>query len=568
MVHQVLSRKYRPQVFDELVGQAHVGRILQNALLSDRVGHAYLFVGPRGVGKTTTARIFAKALNCSGREGDASSPEPCGVCPSCRDITAGSDLDVVEMDAASNNHVEDVRRLREQVGYSTVRSRYRIWIVDEVHMLSMPAFNAFLKTLEEPPERVKFVFCTTEEHKLPETFRSRCQRIEFRPIDEAAMADRLRDLARRESVEMEDGLPEEIAAAALGGLRDAESLLEQLIAACPEERLRRSDLDALAGRAPRALLEGLGEAVDTGDAGAALDAMDAALATGCKPGVLLEQWLEALRCDLVDAARSGAGGGGETRSPSVARVARSIDVLLQKRMHLRAGTDGTLVCQVAAVELARLPDARDLDQLIDAFRRGSPGAGGGGDARSRTKVRETARETARETVRETPTPRSDAVRRTPPGTRNDSAPAPSAGGVDLVSQWKAVVGRAQEEDGRLAEALCRVRPGRVADGVVELHAPAGDVLARSTLERREAIRLFRHVTRDVLGETLAPRVVLDPVSDSAPDATHPPRETMEEHPAVRLVRETTGGRLLDLERKKGPASERSPQSGREGRDDA
>ncbi len=517
MAHQVLSRKYRPQSFDEMVGQQHVARILRGALASDRVGHAYLFVGPRGVGKTTTARIFAKALNCAGegREGR----DPCGTCASCRDITAGNDLDVVEMDAASNNHVEDVRRLREQVGYATVRSRHRIWIVDEVHMLSMPAFNAFLKTLEEPPEGVKFIFCTTEEHKLPDTFRSRCQRVEFKPIDEASMAARLTDLAAREGAELEDGLAEEMARAALGGLRDAESLLEQLIAASESARIRRADLDALAGRAPADRLRALTGAVDDGDAAAALDALDACLAAGSKPGVLLDQWMDALRRGLLAAA---SGGGG------VATLARALDVLLEKRVHLRGGADGTLVLQVAAVELAKLPAARDLDRLIAALE-AAPRGGRAAPA-----------------APEGPTASSAPAR---------PAAAPARADLDGVRQrWSDLVAAAKTRDPRFAAALSRARPAALADGRVRVAVGAGDGLARAGLERREAVLTFRAVTERVLGQALA--LVVEAVDD-APEAT-PPAPPIQEAEGIRRVTEATGGRLLNVEPRSPAARDPEP----------
>ncbi|MHC5009838.1 MAG: DNA polymerase III subunit gamma/tau [Planctomycetota bacterium] len=542
MSHQVLSRKYRPQAFDELRGQDHIGRILRNTLTSGRVGHAYLFVGPRGVGKTTTARIFAKALNCARRAEagasapDAVTPEPCGACPSCRDIAAGLDLDVVEMDAASNNAVDDVRRLREQVGYATVRSPHRIWIVDEVHMLSTPAFNAFLKTLEEPPDGVKFIFCTTEEHKLPDTFRSRCQRVEFRPIDEATMAARLEDLAAQEGVALEEGLAVEIAAAALGGLRDAESLLEQLLAACPGGPIRRADLDALAGRAPRALLDGLLGAVETGDAAVALDAVDACLASGSKPGVLLEQWLEALRNNLVTAARAPADAAGGRERPMLARIARSMDVLLRKQAHLKAGTDGVLVCQLAAVELARLPHARDVDALLAALRATPAGAGPGGEMPP--------------TVPGAPGGRGAPVRPSPPppaappaSPRSGPGDPPPLEASRVAEQWPALLEAAERADGRLAQVLARVQPGDVANGVVALRVAADDAMARSALERREAVLAFRRISREVFGRELAPRLDVAP-----PGAAAAPRAEPTEHPQVRLVTDLTGGRLLNLER--------------------
>jgi DNA polymerase-3 subunit gamma/tau len=190
MSYLVLARKWRPRTFDEVVGQPTVVRTLRNALASGRIGHAFLLSGARGVGKTTTARILAKALNCGTSDGPT--PDPCGECSSCTEIAAGNSLDVQEIDGATNNGVEQVRELRESARYSPARDRYKIWIIDEVHMLSTGAFNALLKTLEEPPPRVKFVFATTEYHKLPDTILSRCQQYEFRMVPAREIQDHLR----------------------------------------------------------------------------------------------------------------------------------------------------------------------------------------------------------------------------------------------------------------------------------------------------------------------------------------------------------------------------------------
>ncbi|MDH5671115.1 MAG: DNA polymerase III subunit gamma/tau [Myxococcales bacterium] len=226
MAYTVLARKYRPQTFQDLVGQDHVSRTLENAIESDRVAHAFLFTGARGVGKTTMARLLAKALNCE----TGPTTKPCNSCGPCKDITGGTDLDVLEIDGASNNGVDDVRRLQESLPFRPARDRLKIVIVDEVHMLSTGAFNAFLKTLEEPPPHVKFIFATTELHKVPITIRSRCQRYDFRLIPRAVIAQQVRVILEREGIEADDDAIDIVAREAAGSLRDAQTVLDQLLA--------------------------------------------------------------------------------------------------------------------------------------------------------------------------------------------------------------------------------------------------------------------------------------------------------------------------------------------------
>src|SRR5262245_45044042 len=202
MSYLALARKWRPRTFDEVVGQPTVTRTLKNALATGRIGHAFLFAGARGVGKTTTARLLAKALNCA--KGEGPTPEPCGECPSCREVAEGQSLDVQEIDGATNNSVDQVRELRESARYNPARDRFKICIIDEVHMLSTGAFNALLKTLEEPPPRVKFIFATTEYHKLPDTILSRCQQYDFRLIPARELQAHLRTIAEREGLKVSD----------------------------------------------------------------------------------------------------------------------------------------------------------------------------------------------------------------------------------------------------------------------------------------------------------------------------------------------------------------------------
>ena len=231
MSYEVFARKYRPQTFDDLVGQAHVSRTLKNAVAQNRLAHAYLFVGPRGIGKTSTARILAKALNCI----HGPTVTPCGECDNCKEIAAGNSLDVIEIDGASNNSVEDVRQLRENVRYAPAKGRYKIYLIDEVHMLSSAAFNALLKTLEEPPPHVKFIFATTEPQKVLPTILSRCQRFDLHRIPANLIAQHLQFIAGKEKITLEPAAAHAIARGAEGGLRDAESMLDQLVAFCGEK---------------------------------------------------------------------------------------------------------------------------------------------------------------------------------------------------------------------------------------------------------------------------------------------------------------------------------------------
>jgi len=235
--YEVFARKYRPQTFDDLVGQTHVSRTLKNAVAQNRLAHAYLFVGPRGVGKTSTARILAKSLNCI----NGPTITPCGVCDNCREIAGGNSLDVIEIDGASNNSVEDVRQLRENVRYAPAKGRYKIYLIDEVHMLSSAAFNALLKTLEEPPEHVKFIFATTEPQKVLATILSRCQRFDLHRIPANLISQHLQFIAKEEKITLEPAAAHAIARGAEGGLRDAESMLDQLVAFCGE-KITESDV--------------------------------------------------------------------------------------------------------------------------------------------------------------------------------------------------------------------------------------------------------------------------------------------------------------------------------------
>jgi DNA polymerase-3 subunit gamma/tau len=377
--YTVLARRYRPQSFEELVGQEATARALVNALRTNRVAHAYLFTGARGVGKTSTARILAKALNCV----EGPTPTPCGRCDRCLGIAAGEDVDVLEIDGASNNKVEEVRELRSNVQYRPSRARFKIYIIDEVHMLSVSAFNALLKTLEEPPPHVKFIFATTEVHKLPVTILSRCQRFDLGTISQPLIRQRLAEIVRREGVQADDDALDLVARRANGSMRDAQSLLDQLLA-FSGDRLGAEQVHNLLGTAGDEHILALADALLGQDPKKALDGLDQAVTQGFQLGELLDQLIAYWR-DLMVVHCAGAEARdlsvAERHRPTLERQAQALgldtilaglDVLSATRGRLARSTHARTLVEMAVVRLGRLGELLPVAQVARWLAQGAP----------------------------------------------------------------------------------------------------------------------------------------------------------------------------------------------------
>jgi DNA polymerase-3 subunit gamma/tau len=368
--YTVLARRYRPQTFPDLVGQEPVARALANAIKSNRVAHAYLFTGARGVGKTSTARILAKALNCVNGPTDS----PCGVCPSCVGIASGEDVDVLEIDGASNRRIDEIREIRSNVQYRPSQARFKIYIIDEVHMLTKEAFNALLKTLEEPPPHVKFIFATTEVEKVPITILSRCQRFDFPGISLPHIVERLRAIVTHEGMTADDEALELVARRAGGSMRDAQSLLDQLLA-FGGERLTADQVHHLLGTAGDDRVAELAAAVLAHDPKQALDLLDEAVVSGLQLGELLDQLIAYWR-DLMVVHCAGTEGrdlsvptrlrealAKQAKALNLDTILAGLDVLSSAKARLRGSSHGRTLVEMALVRLGRLDDLVPLAQL-------------------------------------------------------------------------------------------------------------------------------------------------------------------------------------------------------------
>jgi DNA polymerase III subunit gamma/tau len=597
LTYQVLARKWRPQEFDAVVGQDPVTRTLRNALSSGRVAHAYLFTGPRGVGKTTTARLLAKALACTARTG----PEACGACPSCQDFVSGAPVDVMEIDAASNTSVDDIRTLRENVKYAPARGRFKVYIVDEVHMLSGAAFNAFLKTLEEPPAHVVFILATTDPKKIPATVLSRCQRFDFRPIAPEQLTQSLTRILEQEGVPFEPGALPVLIRAAEGSLRDALSLLDTAIA-YGGGKLDEAGVARLLGSSSPVHVRGFVAALLARDGAAALEAIDRAATDGEDLGALCREAVEMARRLLVLKVAAGAPFADLTPAEATELRAAAEPVSADELIYvLRAFLDADgemrrsphprVELEIAAVRATRRPQPQAIETLIAKLEeaetrlRQMPAASGAAPARP-VVVQETLLDarpasgapppraagppsaSASAPVATRPAPPAPAPPAPAPAAPHRSArpiedeplvetaaadieavevaPAP-AGGLDAA--WERVVTDVMKRKALLGSVLQHATPLRVDDGVLTLALQASGFHREMLNDRGNKELINEAVQRHVAS---ARRFELDP-NGGAPAGGGGARN----HPAVQAALSAFQGEVVAV-RPRTPEEGESP----------
>jgi DNA polymerase III subunit gamma/tau len=498
MSYQVLARKWRPRTFDEVVGQSTVTRTLKNALASGRIGHAFLLSGARGVGKTTTARILAKALNCS--KGDAPTPDPCDECSSCLEIAAGTSLDVQEIDGATHNGVEQVRELRESARYNPARDRFKVWIIDEVHMLSTGAFNALLKTLEEPPPRVKFIFATTEYHKIPDTILSRCQQYDFRMIPARDLIAHLRKVAEADGIKVSDEALVRIARAAEGSARDGLSLFDQVLSFSGSE-VRDEDVSALLGLIDRDLLFGASSAVAASDSVALLDLVERLSDYGADYRNFARELLLHFREILLTKVAPEGSALLVAIAPDEVRrlrpladayseedLLRAFEVMSRAEGDLRFAQDPRVTLEFALLKLAhlrRLVPFAELVARVEAMTSGgsAPPARASGPAPVRS-----APAPARTSARPAPAaPSAPAAAPTPaPPAADDLTAALMAGAQSRPS----LVQPLRNASARLEGDTLVLEVGKDFVTFTEMHAEEYQELAAKTMGRRVKVRVL------------------------------------------------------------------------------
>ena len=559
MSYLVLARKYRPQTFEEVVAQAHITRTLTNAISSGRVAHAILFSGPRGTGKTTVARILAKAMNC--KEGPTA--VPCNVCTSCNEITAGKAVDVFEIDGASNNSVDQVRELRENVKYMPAHSLYKIYIIDEVHMLSTAAFNALLKTLEEPPSHVMFMFATTEPHKIPITILSRCQRHDFRRMDLNSISSHMASLCRQEGFEIAEESLGLIAREAGGSMRDGLSLLDQVMTCIQGPITHEQVLDIL-GIIDRKFIFDLSESILKADIPAVLDLLDDIYDHGHDIKKLYADLTEHFRNLLVAAMGKKVNKlvdlpSGEidqlvaqAETTSTAVLNQIFDLLFKEEASIRLSAQPKLALEMALIRLLQSKPVLPIDVLIDKldilreemFASGQPQEFVGTAPHSAINAKDRS---AGSQVKTSPGSSKSGAKRSGAETKEASpANSPAENSAEAWTQISKIISNKYPS---LAANLAKCRLKKIEGQRLEIEVP-GNGFTLKMIQREKNMAVLQQVCEDVLGSRKDIRLS----AGTTPDDNYQKKKSHDNelkkkalsHPLVADAVEIFDGKLIDV----------------------
>ncbi len=537
MAYTVLARKYRSQTFDDVVGQDPIARTLKNAIENDRVAHAYLFSGTRGVGKTTMARILAKALNCL--KADAPTTKPCCKCESCTAINTGDDIDVIEIDGASNNRVEEVRELRENAIYRPARSRFKVYIIDEVHMLTTSAFNALLKILEEPPSHVKFIFATTEPNKVLATIQSRCQRFDFRNITPQMIAKQLKAILKKEKIKYDEDLILPLAKMANGSMRDGLSLLDRLIST-GQQPLTAGALEEFLGVPNSQKVHNLVARIGDSDAAGTLEAVEDLITGGISEVQIVDALIDYMR-DLMVVQSAGAESelliltdqqraqAGELAGKfDIAALVYSIATLEKIRWSVKNSDSGRTLLEASLLRFALSEHFMNVDQLLAQ-------AGPAGGAIKKNAPLNAERRPGRTAA----TGASAATKDPSAGV----AEQPTQAAAPLsISDWPGVLALVEAKLGGATAGLLHVAiPGRFADGALTLQFPTAAKMQMQMCRSNGRAKQIELLLSEHLAQTVKLRFELAH-ADDAEESSEPAGRTIAQKrnelindPAVRMI---------------------------------
>ena len=559
MSYLVLARKYRPQTFEQVVAQAHITRTLTNAISSGRVAHAILFSGPRGTGKTTVARILAKAMNCK----DGPTPVPCNVCISCNEITAGKAVDVFEIDGASNNSVDQVRELRENIKYMPAHSPYKIYIIDEVHMLSTAAFNALLKTLEEPPSHVMFMFATTEPHKIPITILSRCQRHDFRRMDLNSISTHMASLCRQEGFEIAEESLELIAREAGGSMRDGLSLLDQIMT-CIQRPITHEQVLEILGIIDRKFIFDLSESILKADIPAVLDLLDDIYDHGHDMKKLYAELTEHFRnllvaamgkkvnklVDLPSAEIDQLVAQGKTISTEV--LNQIFDLLFKEEASIRLSAQPKLALEMALIRILQSKPALPIDVLIDKldilreemFAYAQPQEFAGTPPHSAINAKYPSAGSQEKT---SPGSTNSEAKRS--GVETEEASATNSPAENSDKAWQQISKIISNKHPSLAANLAKCKLKKIEGDHLEIEV-SGNGFTLKMIQREKNMAVLQQVCADVLGSRKDIRLT----PGTTPDDNYQKKKSYDNelkkkalcHPLVADAVEIFNGKLIDV----------------------